>query len=251
MRRSRRRPHSSATCRVCLRARRSLLEQPLREPGHDRPPRAAGPTSPAPRLRRRRRRIVSLTGPAGRPSLCNAPTQVELHWVTRHANVGHAADQRRTGVRDATPAASSDELVPLACDGNAADLSRSPRVPRTADRHQVADDHASASRTRASGPSRSSSVRRSSVRAAFFAAFAARFFSRISATRSNVSTSAIDGPVGRDLFPTRRPHAEPLAEHADEDPRLVLAEARAAPGPGRAARRRSLAPVQTASARPS
>ena len=54
---------------------------------------------------------------------------------------------------------------------------------------------------------------------------AARFFSRISSTRSYVSTSAIDGQSAATVFPARRPHAEPLAEQADEDARLVLAEA--------------------------
>jgi len=48
--------------------------------------------------------------------VCNAPTQVELHWVTRHAktvtlsiNGGPVFASYADGARD--------ELVPLACDG--------------------------------------------------------------------------------------------------------------------------------------
>jgi len=54
---------------------------------------------------------------------------------------------------------------------------------------------------------------------------AARFFSRISATRSKLSTSAIDGQ-SRQPVPPGRAHVEPLSEQADEDARFVLAEPR-------------------------
>jgi len=61
-------------------------------------------------------RIVSLTGPAS-PPVCNAPTQVELHWTAQHAttvtlqiNGGPVFASYAGGTRD--------ELVPLACDGN-------------------------------------------------------------------------------------------------------------------------------------
>jgi hypothetical protein len=60
--------------------------------------------------------IVSLTGPPSPPQ-CNAPTQVELHWVTRGAttvtlqiNGGPVFARYSNGKHD--------ELVPLACDGN-------------------------------------------------------------------------------------------------------------------------------------
>jgi hypothetical protein len=60
-------------------------------------------------------RIISLSGPAA-PVLCNAPTQVELHWVTQHAKT--VTLQINGGpVFSSYPDGKSDELVPLACDG--------------------------------------------------------------------------------------------------------------------------------------
>jgi hypothetical protein len=62
-------------------------------------------------------RIISLSGPPG-AVLCNAPTQVELHWVTQHAKT--VTLQINGGpVFSSYPGGKSDELVPLACDGNA------------------------------------------------------------------------------------------------------------------------------------
>jgi hypothetical protein len=60
-------------------------------------------------------RIVSLAGPAG-PVVCNAPTQVELHWVTRHAKTV-ALHINGGPVFASYPGGTRDELVPLACDG--------------------------------------------------------------------------------------------------------------------------------------
>jgi hypothetical protein len=61
-------------------------------------------------------RIISLSGPTA-PVLCDAPTQVELHWVTQHAK---AVTLQINGgpVFASYPGGKSDELVPLACDGN-------------------------------------------------------------------------------------------------------------------------------------
>jgi hypothetical protein len=61
-------------------------------------------------------RILALTGPKS-PLLCNAPTQVELHWLTQNAkkvtlqiNAGPVFASYANGARD--------ELVPLACTGD-------------------------------------------------------------------------------------------------------------------------------------
>jgi hypothetical protein len=62
-------------------------------------------------------RIISLSGPPA-AVLCNAPTQVELHWVTQHAKT--VTLQINGGpVFSSYPDGKSDELVPLACDGTA------------------------------------------------------------------------------------------------------------------------------------
>jgi hypothetical protein len=60
--------------------------------------------------------IVSLAGPTP-PLVCNAPTQVELRWTTRHAR---SVTLRINGgpVFASYPNGRRDELVPLACDGN-------------------------------------------------------------------------------------------------------------------------------------
>jgi hypothetical protein len=59
--------------------------------------------------------IVSLTGPSP-PVVCNAPTQVELQWVTRNAT--SVTLQIDGGpVIASYPNGARDELVPLACDG--------------------------------------------------------------------------------------------------------------------------------------
>jgi len=59
--------------------------------------------------------ILSLTGPPS-PVICNAPTQVQLHWTTR----GASKVQLRIdgGAVFATyPGGARDPLVPLDCDG--------------------------------------------------------------------------------------------------------------------------------------
>jgi len=62
-------------------------------------------------------RIDSLTGPPT-PPVCNAPTQVELHWSTHGAKT---VSLRINGgpVFATYPNGKSDELVPLACTGSA------------------------------------------------------------------------------------------------------------------------------------
>jgi len=71
--------------------------------------------------------IVSLRGPTA-AVVCNAPTQVELHWVTRHAktvtlqiNGGPVFASYPNGMRD--------ELVPLTCDGNPQTYALTARAP--------------------------------------------------------------------------------------------------------------------------
>jgi len=59
--------------------------------------------------------IVSLAGPAA-PVVCNAPTQVELHWVIRHAKTV-TLHINGGPVFASYPDGTRDELVPLACDG--------------------------------------------------------------------------------------------------------------------------------------
>ena len=68
--------------------------------------------------RPRRRRCASCRSRARRrPSQCNAPTQVQLHWETQDATSVDAADQRRP-VFATYPSGTHDPLVPLTCDGN-------------------------------------------------------------------------------------------------------------------------------------
>jgi len=77
------------------------------------PATTAAPTSAAPASTAR---IDSLTGPPTTP-VCNAPTQVELHWSTHGAKT---VSLRINGgpVFATYPNGKADELVPLACDGN-------------------------------------------------------------------------------------------------------------------------------------
>ena len=209
---------TTTTTRRRPRPRRRPRRRPRPRPrrravDHDAPPTATTST-------RRPCRSCSFTGPPS-PVAVQRADQIELQWTASGATTVDLRDRRRPRVRD----------LPRRRAGSAG----APRV-----RRQAAHVHArrtgangrprrsahastSASSTRSSSPACFDAP--SSRRAAFFAAFIARFFSRISRTRSKVSTSAIDGQSAADGLPTRRAHAEPLAEQADEDPRLVLAEA--------------------------
>jgi hypothetical protein len=71
----------------------------------------SAPTEPA-----RSAQILAFTGPPS-PVLCNAPTQVQLHWKTRLASkVGLSIDGG--AVFSTYPGGARDPLVPLTCDGN-------------------------------------------------------------------------------------------------------------------------------------
>jgi hypothetical protein len=140
------------------------------------------------------------------PVQCNAPTSIALHWETRGA-ADRDAEHRRGPTFATYGDGANNKLVPLACDGKAHRYTLNRAGRRRQDVDENADDHGTG------------------ALAAFFAALAARFFSRISPMRSKLSTSAIDAQSAAHVLPTLRLHAEPLAEQAYEDPRLVLAEA--------------------------